>query len=219
MSTEKPQSSRRPRSTLHTCATSLALQEACEHAADGHTLIDVSPFVPAADEPLFHATLCELVKIDLDWRHRHTARLEDYLARFPELGPADARPPTSSTRSTASGRRFGDGPLVGDLPASGSPDNLLSSSGWRALTFRRAPRQWPYRPPSWLCHGGRYGHCRGTRRNVRARQPEELSKLSEPLAVFFDERPVAEAAADAVLLVDEVGGQGVGRPQFGKRAR
>lgn len=51
-------------------------------------------FLPAPGDVLRPVALHELIKTDLEirWRNAQPARLEDYLQRFPELGPPDGLP-------------------------------------------------------------------------------------------------------------------------------
>ncbi len=66
-----------------------------EEACRGEAAPDLNAFLPPPGSPLRTAALAELIKIDLEagWRAGRGTVLEDYLRRFPELGPPDL-PPT-----------------------------------------------------------------------------------------------------------------------------
>jgi formylglycine-generating enzyme required for sulfatase activity len=60
----------------------------------GGAAIDLAEFLPPADSPLRLPCLRELIKAELEirWSRKLPVHLEDYLARFPELGPLPALP-------------------------------------------------------------------------------------------------------------------------------
>jgi serine/threonine protein kinase len=89
-------------------------EKACEDAQGQHTLVDLVPFVPRGDDPLYRVVLLELVKIDLEyrWRHGNTIRLEDYLARFPNLGSVGDLPVPLIHEEYRVRSRYGDRPSL-----------------------------------------------------------------------------------------------------------
>lgn len=66
--------------------------------------------LPPPGHPLRRPALVELVKIDLErhWQRGRRIRLADYLARYPELGPADALPTDLLLAEQEARRQFGD---------------------------------------------------------------------------------------------------------------
>jgi serine/threonine protein kinase len=59
---------------------------------EGNGPVDLACFLPPPESPLRASVLRELIKTDLEmrWRARCPEFLEDYLSRFPELGPPQA---------------------------------------------------------------------------------------------------------------------------------
>src|SRR5262245_56250932 len=64
--------------------------ERFEEAARQRSDVELNPFLPPVDDPLYGAILQELVKTDLELRCRRgqAVALEWYLERYPELGEA-----------------------------------------------------------------------------------------------------------------------------------
>ncbi|HEY7423624.1 MAG TPA: serine/threonine-protein kinase, partial [Gemmataceae bacterium] len=64
--------------------------ERFEEAARQHADVELAPFLPPADDPLYGVVLQELVKTDLELRCRRgqAVALEWYLERYPKLGEA-----------------------------------------------------------------------------------------------------------------------------------
>src|SRR5262245_38969473 len=89
-------------------------EEACQAAEAQATLVDLIPFLPPTADPLYHAALLELVKIDLEyrWRHGRAAYLEAYLARLPALGAARELPAELIQEEYRVRQRFGDRPAL-----------------------------------------------------------------------------------------------------------
>src|SRR5437870_4835231 len=68
------------------------LEAAYAHVGSQGFPIDLNLLLPPPDDPLRLTLLLELIKTDLEIRWRKggrliPARLEDYLEKFPELGP------------------------------------------------------------------------------------------------------------------------------------
>src|SRR4051812_3837797 len=61
--------------------------EAYESARVRDGQVDLAKFVPAADHPEYLAILCELIRVDLEyrWQGGRPDRLEHYRDQFPEL--------------------------------------------------------------------------------------------------------------------------------------
>ena len=59
--------------------------DAFEDAQAGEGPVDLALFLPEADHLLYPAVLCELVRIDMEyrWTRGRPAFLEEYLTRFP----------------------------------------------------------------------------------------------------------------------------------------
>jgi hypothetical protein len=68
----------------------LSVAERFEDAWQGAEDVDIAGFLPPEGTPLRAAVLEELIKTDLEVRCRRgkSAKLEDYLERFPEIGPS-----------------------------------------------------------------------------------------------------------------------------------
>ena len=73
---------------------------------------DLGPFLPPPGDPLRPLVLQELVVIDLEmhWRRGQARELEQYLAKYPELGPADALPAGLVFNEYHARHRVGDRP-------------------------------------------------------------------------------------------------------------
>jgi WD40 repeat protein len=78
--------------------------------------------LPPPGQPLRLAALIELVKIDLErnWQNNRHLSLADYLARYPELGPAEALPPDLLLAEEEVCRQFGEVPATHRVPAAGA---------------------------------------------------------------------------------------------------
>ncbi len=72
----------------------LSVADHFEEAWQGPDAVDLARFLPPGESPLRAAVLQELIKTELEVRYRRgmPVALEDYAARFPELGPASALP-------------------------------------------------------------------------------------------------------------------------------
>src|SRR6516165_2299813 len=70
--------------------------------------------LPPPGQPLRLPALIELVKIDLErnWQCGRQLTLADYLAHYPELGPAEALPPDLVLAAEEVGRQFGEVPAT-----------------------------------------------------------------------------------------------------------
>jgi serine/threonine protein kinase len=68
-------------------------ESAWEQAEAGHDPVDLTEYLPPTGDPLRPMALNELIKTDLEirWRHGLPATVEQYLARFPEIGGVDSR--------------------------------------------------------------------------------------------------------------------------------
>jgi serine/threonine protein kinase/formylglycine-generating enzyme required for sulfatase activity len=77
---------------------------------------DLAAFLPPPEDPLRPAALHELIKTELEirWRRGLGGELEDYLKKFPELGPAESLPPQLIFEEYRVRQRFGDRPLLND---------------------------------------------------------------------------------------------------------
>ena len=78
--------------------------------------LDWEPFLPPPGDRLRLPVLQELIKIDLDlrWQRGEQARLEEYAARFPELGPPDELPTDLVYEEYRIRQVNGDKPSLGD---------------------------------------------------------------------------------------------------------
>ena len=77
---------------------------------------DPAAFLPPPDDPLRPSVLHELIKSDLEirWRRGQPVRLEHYLEKFPELGPAGSLAPELIFEEYRARERFGDRPPLAD---------------------------------------------------------------------------------------------------------
>src|SRR4051812_18113309 len=73
---------------------------------------DLKDFLPPEDDRLRSCALEELIKADLEfhWERGSGPLLDDYLTRYPELGPMPALPATLICREYELRKRFGDKP-------------------------------------------------------------------------------------------------------------
>jgi hypothetical protein len=87
-----------------------ALQRAWRQAEGDR--VDLGRFLPPVEDPLRRRFLLELIKTELDirWRRYLPVTLEDYLARFPELGPIHALPASLIYEEYRARHLHGDGP-------------------------------------------------------------------------------------------------------------
>jgi WD40 repeat protein len=104
-----------------------------EEAWDEHRLAAQAARLPPPGQPLRLPALVELVKIDLErnWQRGRRLSLTDYLARYPELGPADALPPDLLLAEEEVRRQFGEVPatlLAAPEGADASPPTLPQPS-------------------------------------------------------------------------------------------
>jgi serine/threonine protein kinase len=69
--------------------------KACQAASSQADTVDLRQYLPPQDDPLRPVVLQELIKTHLEfrWKHRQGITLEEYLEKFPELGPAPTLPP------------------------------------------------------------------------------------------------------------------------------
>jgi tRNA A-37 threonylcarbamoyl transferase component Bud32 len=81
-----------------------------EEGWDEHRLAARVERLPPPGQPLRLPALIELVKIDLErnWQNGRHLTLADYLARYPELGPAEALPPDLMLAEDEVCRQFGE---------------------------------------------------------------------------------------------------------------
>jgi serine/threonine protein kinase len=72
--------------------------------------LDLDSYLPPPEDPLRRAALHELIKSDLEirWRRGRGLDLDFYLARFPELGPADGLPAALIYEEFRSRKLYGD---------------------------------------------------------------------------------------------------------------
>jgi WD40 repeat protein len=93
-----------------------------EEAWDEHLLAARVERLPPPGQPLRLPALIELVKIDLErnWQRGRHLPLADYLARYPELGPAEALPPDLLLAEEEVCRQFGEGPAAHLVPPAGA---------------------------------------------------------------------------------------------------
>jgi serine/threonine protein kinase len=101
-----------------------------EEAWDEHLLAARVGRLPPPGQPLRLVALIELVKIDLErnWQRGRRLGLADYLARYPELGPADAVPADLRQAEEEVRRQYGESPAT--LPA--APDGASTDPPTRA---------------------------------------------------------------------------------------
>jgi serine/threonine protein kinase len=94
-------------------------ERAWHDLADPDGLVDLAAFVPRADDPLRPVALCELIKADVEfrWRRGRPVRIEEYLGRFPELGPAHELPPGLLFEEYRVRQRHGDRPPLDEYQA------------------------------------------------------------------------------------------------------
>jgi serine/threonine protein kinase len=80
---------------------------------------DLMPFLPPAGTPLRVLVLHELITIDLEmrWRRNQRPRLEDYLEKYPELGPAPSQPAELIFQEYHVRHRCGDRPPLASYQA------------------------------------------------------------------------------------------------------
>jgi serine/threonine-protein kinase len=90
-----------------------------EEGWDEHLLAGRVGRLPPAGQPLRLPALIELVKIDLErnWQRGRHLTLADYLARYPELGPAEALPPDLLLAEEEVCRQFGEVAATHLVPA------------------------------------------------------------------------------------------------------
>jgi serine/threonine protein kinase len=88
------------------------LEEAWRHA----DTVDLAALLPPPGDPLRLTLLHELIKTELEirWRRGKPARVEDYLAPFPELGAAEALPASLLYEEYSARHRHGDHPPLTD---------------------------------------------------------------------------------------------------------
>src|SRR5688572_23925458 len=69
--------------------------QAWEAQQDTSKGVDMTPFLPETSDSMRLPALCELIKTDLAcrWERGLPISLEDYIEKFPELGPADKLTP------------------------------------------------------------------------------------------------------------------------------
>src|SRR5215469_3352076 len=93
-----------------------------EEAWDEHLLAARVERLPPPGQPLRLPALIELVKIDLErnWQRGRHLTLADYLARYPELGPAEALPPDLLLAEEEVCRQFGEVPATLLVSAAGT---------------------------------------------------------------------------------------------------
>jgi serine/threonine protein kinase len=91
------------------------LEDAWEKTED----VDLGQLLPPTDDPLRAVVLQEFVKTDLEirWRKGRGWLLEDYLRRFPELGPVATLPIELIYEEYRVRRLFGDGPPLASYEA------------------------------------------------------------------------------------------------------
>jgi WD40 repeat protein/tetratricopeptide (TPR) repeat protein len=96
-----------------------------EEAWDEHLLAARVERLPPPGQPLRLPALIELVKIDLErnWQRGRHLTLGDYLARYPELGPAEALPPDLLLAEEEVCQQFGEGTATFRAPAAGAEAN------------------------------------------------------------------------------------------------
>ncbi len=90
------------------------LEEAWDAALAAGAAVDLRDYLPppgSSDRP---ACLHELIKTELEirWRHGQRPTLEDYAARFPELGTLAGLPPTLIYEEYRVRQRYGDRPAL-----------------------------------------------------------------------------------------------------------
>jgi hypothetical protein len=90
------------------------LAERFEEAWQSGEPVAVADHLPSADDPLRSAALIELIKIDLELRHRHNCpiALESYVQLFPEMGPPPALAPHFIYEEYCVRTRYGDKPKL-----------------------------------------------------------------------------------------------------------
>jgi serine/threonine-protein kinase len=93
-----------------------------EEGWDEHLLAARVERLPPPGQLLRLPALIELVKIDLErsWQRGRHLGLADYLARYPELGPAEALPPDLLLAEEEVWRRFGCAPATHLVPPGGA---------------------------------------------------------------------------------------------------
>src|SRR5262249_53132103 len=91
------------------------LVDSFEEARKDAATLDFERFLPPPGAPLRPMVLQELVKSDLEirWRRGQATALEYYLARYPELGRADAVPAQLVYEEYRVRQLFGDQPGLG----------------------------------------------------------------------------------------------------------
>jgi serine/threonine protein kinase len=77
--------------------------------------VDLAQLLPPANDPLRAAVLREFVKTEMEirWRKGSGWALEEYLRKFPELGPVAAPPAELVYEEYRVRQRYGDHPLLG----------------------------------------------------------------------------------------------------------
>jgi protein kinase-like protein len=90
------------------------LAERFEDAWQSGEPVPLAEHLPPADDPLRPVALAELIKLDLEFRHRHNCpiALETYAQLFPELGPPPALAPHLIHEEYSVRTRFGDKPKL-----------------------------------------------------------------------------------------------------------
>ncbi|HEY7424288.1 MAG TPA: protein kinase [Gemmataceae bacterium] len=89
-----------------------ALERAWREDEDG--LVDLGRFLPAVEDPLRRRCLLELIKTELEirWRRNLPITLDNYLARFRELGPIHALPASMIYEEYRTRHLYGDRPKL-----------------------------------------------------------------------------------------------------------